>query len=74
MLAIAEKLGLQEGMAIDYSNLGWVCKASGDDKTALEYWEKAEELYSKIGMPHKVERVRWLIEGLNRGDEKKRIK
>lgn len=47
----------QEEIAIDYTNLGVIYKLRGDVEKTREYWEKAVELYKRIGMPHMVEMV-----------------
>ncbi|MGD2110971.1 MAG: tetratricopeptide repeat protein, partial [Phycisphaerae bacterium] len=62
-LAIEEKLGRLEGMAIQYGNLGTVYEQRGDVATAREYWTKARDLFEQIGIPHEVEKVQaWLDE------------
>lgn len=64
-LEIAEKLGLQEGMANSYCHLGLVYETRGDNDKARQYWEQAVKLYKRIGMPHWVETVQGLIEGID---------
>jgi tetratricopeptide (TPR) repeat protein len=60
-LEIAEKVGLLEVTATDYSNLGSVYKQRGDDRKAKEYWAQALDLFKKIGMPNEVKEVEgWL--------------
>ncbi|NIO19515.1 MAG: tetratricopeptide repeat protein, partial [Candidatus Aenigmarchaeota archaeon] len=63
-LEIEKKLGRLEGMASQYGNLGVIYAQRGDIGKAKEYWEKAVGLYKKIGMPHMVEKVEGLIEGI----------
>jgi tetratricopeptide (TPR) repeat protein len=60
-LEIDKRLGLQEGMAIDYGNLGEIEKDRGNIATAREDYNKALDFYRKIGMPHMVSKVQgWL--------------
>jgi len=66
-LEIDKKIGRLEGQAIRYGNLGSVYEQRGDIRKAREYWEKALGLFKKIGMPHMVERVEGLIEGIGKG-------
>ena len=62
-LEIDKKLGRQEGMAINYGNLGLIYKEKGQKDKAHEYWEKALEIFERIGIPHEAARVRkWLDE------------
>jgi len=64
-LEIDKKIGRLEGQAIRYCNLGLLYKQRGNIGKAKEYWEKAVELYKRIGMPHMVEQVEGLIEGIS---------
>ena len=64
-LEIDKKIGRLEGQAIRYQNLGLVYEQRGDVEKAREYWEKALELYKKIGMPHMVEKVEGWIERIS---------
>jgi len=50
MLEIAEKLGLQEGMARAYGNLGVIHKKRGDLDKAEEMFNKALEIAEKLGL------------------------
>lgn len=60
-LEIYERLGLQEGIANSYSNLGLINHWRGEPDKARGYWEKARDLYKKIGMPHMVKKIQeWL--------------
>ncbi len=62
-LEIEEKLGRLEGMANHSSNLGLIFEARGDVDEARKLWTKARDLYTKIGMPHRVEEMQgWLDE------------
>jgi tetratricopeptide (TPR) repeat protein len=63
-VAIDEKLGRVEGMAIRYDNLGALYKQRGDLDAAREYWTRSRDLYARIGMPHRVEEVQSLLDGL----------
>lgn len=48
-------------MASDYGNLGIVYQMRGDLGKAKEYWEKARDLYEKIGVPDMVKKVQgWM--------------
>ena len=53
-------------MASDYGNLGSVYEQWGDKKKVREYWEKALELFKKIGMKPEVEKTQRAIEGLGK--------
>jgi tetratricopeptide (TPR) repeat protein len=44
--------------------LGLIYEKRGDIEKAREYWEKALGLFKHIGMPHKVEYVEGLLEGI----------
>ncbi|MGH9891595.1 MAG: hypothetical protein ACREA0_06365, partial [bacterium] len=61
---IDEKLGHQEGMASDYGNLGGIAEDRGDIRRARELWTQARTSFAKVGMPHQVERVQGLLDGL----------
>ncbi len=63
-LAIDEKLGRQEGMAINYFNQGLIAKDRRNFETAREFWSKAQELYSKIGIPNEVQKIEGWLAGL----------
>ena len=63
-LDIDEKLGRLEGMARQYANLGSVYRQRGDIAAAREYWIKSRDLYERIGMPHMVEKLQGLLDGL----------
>jgi len=56
-LAIDEKVGLPEGMAINYANLGTVQKQRGDWAGAREFWGKSRELHAKVGLEHEAKEV-----------------
>ena len=58
-LEIDEDLGLKEGMANSYGNLGNVYQARRDMPAACRAWEKSTALYAEIGVPDKVK----LVEG-----------
>jgi tetratricopeptide (TPR) repeat protein len=71
-LEIEKTLGRLQGIADDYSNLGLIYKERGDVKTALRHWEKAKDLYQRIGMPHMVKKVQgWIDEIKDKGESKK---
>jgi len=63
-LALDEELGLKEGMANALGNLGTIAQTRGDLQKAHKLWTQAREIYTKIGMPHMVERVQSLIDSL----------
>ena len=63
-LVTQEKLGLQEGLASTYSNLGSVAKDRGEMERARELWTKSRDLYAKIGMPQLVKQVQGWLDGL----------
>ena len=64
-LEIDERIGRQEGMANQYRNLGVLHELRGNSGKAKEYWEKARDLFKKIGMPNEVKKVEGLIEKIN---------
>jgi len=64
-LEIDKKIGRLEGQAIRYCNLGLLYKQRGNIGKAKEYWEKALELFKKIGMPRDVDKVEGWIEGID---------
>ena len=51
-------------MANQYGNLGLVSEQRGDKDAAREYWQKALDLYREIGMPHMVQKIQSLLDGL----------
>jgi len=63
-LEINERLGRQDGMAYQYGNLGTIYQKRGDLDKAKESLVKARDLFSKIGLPHMVEKAQGQIEGL----------
>ena len=63
-LVIYERLGQLGGIANNYSNIGVVHQARGDDEKAREYWEKALGLCAKVGMKPEIEKTQRLIDGL----------
>ena len=64
-LEIDEQVGRMEGIANQYSNLGWICKDRGQRDQARDLWIKARDLYAKIGIPHKVRKMRIWIDELD---------
>ena len=56
-LALHKELGSQEGMAINYANLGLVYKTRGELDRAEEAWTTARDLYAEIGVPRMVEQM-----------------
>jgi hypothetical protein len=69
-LDIAEKLGLQEGIAIQYSNLGVIYEMRGDAIKARQFVEKARDLFKKIGMPHMVKKTDESLKGLDKTEDR----
>ena len=61
-LQIDVELGRIEGMANQYSNLGVIYEQRGDLGEARKYWEKARDLFKKIGMANEVKKVEGQIE------------
>ncbi len=48
-------------MANACANLGLICKQRSDLTGARAYWEKARDLYARVGMPHMVKQMQeWL--------------
>ncbi|KKK54943.1 hypothetical protein LCGC14_3079580, partial [marine sediment metagenome] len=68
-LEISKRLGLQEGMANQCVNMGSIAKQQGDQAKAREFLTKARDIFRKIGIPHKVEKVQGLLDGLDGEDE-----
>ncbi len=68
-LEISEKLGLLEGTASDYGNLGVVYETRGDLAKARDFWRRSVELYQRIGMPQMVQKVQGWIDELDQGGE-----
>ena len=66
-LEISEKLGLLEGTASDYGNLGVVYETRGDLAKARDFWRRSVELYQRIGMPQMVQKVQGWIDELDQG-------
>ena len=60
-LTINETLGRQEGTAIQYRNLGWIARFRKRFETARDYWSKAKDIYTKIGIPKQVESIETLL-------------
>jgi len=56
-------------MARDYGNLGAIYEEREDITKARQFWEKARDLFEKIGMPHNVKKVEGLLEGLHTSDD-----
>ncbi len=65
-LAIDEELGLKEGMASNYGNLGNVYKTRGDLKAAEEMYEKSLAIFTSIGNKIMIRKVRSSIKQLTR--------
>ncbi|OQW90732.1 MAG: hypothetical protein BWK78_06305 [Thiotrichaceae bacterium IS1] len=51
-LQIAEKLGDQQGMAIQHSNLGILYKQKGNFPLAASMWQECLNLYKAMGIPN----------------------
>ncbi len=51
-LAINEKLGRPEGVAIQYGNLGAIAEQRGNLTEARRLWMLSRDLYKKIGVKH----------------------
>ena len=68
-LEIDEKLGRLEGMANQYGNLGLIFQMRGGLDGARKLWSKARDLHAKIGIPHMVEKVPELLDGLPDADK-----
>ncbi|MCC6971519.1 MAG: tetratricopeptide repeat protein, partial [Phycisphaerales bacterium] len=47
-LTINEKLGLQEGMAIQYANLGLIAEQRGNISEARRLWTLSRNLFRKL--------------------------
>ena len=62
-LEIEEKLGLLEGMASNYANLGVVYETRGEVDKARAYWEKSRDIFAGMGVEHMVEKVQGWIDG-----------
>jgi tetratricopeptide (TPR) repeat protein len=65
--AINEKLGDRQGMAINYGNLGLMAKDRGDIARARDLWTQARDLFTKVGMPHRVKMLQGWLDGLPPG-------
>lgn len=66
-LEIDAELGRKEGMANQYGNLGSIARERVDAVKARELWTKSRDLYEEVGMPHKVEKVQGMLDGLENG-------
>ena len=64
-----ERLGSRGGMANAYGNLGLVARDRGRIEQAREFWTKARDLFAGIGMPHRVQKVQGLLDGLSGGKD-----
>ena len=61
-LGIEIRIGRLEGIASEYCNLGWIYMKRGDLGNAREYWEKARDLYEKMGITNEVKKVEGWME------------
>ena len=64
-LKLDQELGRKEGMANQYTNLGILNETRGDLAAARAFWVQARDLYAEIGMPHMVEKVQEMLDGLD---------
>jgi tetratricopeptide (TPR) repeat protein len=64
-LEIHEQLGRREGMASDHGNLGAIYEQRGDLNQARDHWTRARDLFQEIGMPHMIETMKGLLDGLS---------
>jgi len=60
-LEFSEKLRSKTSIAAATSNLGCLYQQRGDTERACEYWEKARNLYTEIGMAPQVEQTEALM-------------
>ena len=67
-LEINETLGRLEGMAIQYSNLGNICKDRSDADGARENWIKARDLYMRAQIRHEAKEMQGWIDGLEESE------
>ena len=68
-LEINERVGRFEGMANQCTDLGLVYQKRGDPGRAQQLWEKARDLYAKVGIGVRVEYVQSLLDRLRVEDE-----
>ncbi len=64
-LAIDEKLGRQEDMAIHYGNLGNIYQTRGEQDRAEEVYRKALALFKVVGAAPRVKQVQAWLDSLN---------
>jgi len=64
VLKLSTDEGNDKDQAAALGNLGLIFDIRGELDKAEEFWEKAVELYKRIGMPHILEKVQGWIEGI----------
>ena len=64
-LAIEEKLGRQEGMAIQYGNPGLLYRTRGEPDRAEEMYRKALALFKAVGAAPQVKQTETLLDSMN---------
>jgi tetratricopeptide (TPR) repeat protein len=65
-LAIDEALGLKEGMAKAYGNLGNAYRTRGDLGQTEAMYKKALALFAEVGASAQAQQVQQLLEALNK--------
>lgn len=63
-LEIDRKLGRLQGQAIALGNLGTIAKQRGNIASSRQFWTQSRDLFTRIGMPHKVNQIQGQLESL----------